>query len=325
MASRYDTLMGFLRGGAEKGMDLAGTAYQQQKAAERQNQQIESEMAAQQADRDFKLSQLIKQNELERGDTDYYMGKAMEMSKRLPGATVNIGAKSASINPEDPLAKLFKMKAMETADEEKLARKTEALGKMVEKSGTANLTPALNAVYKSWQGGKSVSPGMNMIPTAGLQSAAANFFKGPEAGAEFQALQNLTNMQIKEMSGTAVNKMEEGRQLVSRGMSAGGNPELVKKGVALIQEANDEHLRNIQGSFPEKVRQAYASNRGIKDFSEMGPDKEAMAKFYAGSSPKESSAFAAPPPGMLRVRHKATGQTGSVPVGEFNEQEYERL
>jgi hypothetical protein len=128
----------------------------------------------------------------------------------------------------------------------------------------------LKEINQNWAGGESVTKAMNLLPSAGIQSYVASTFKGEDAAKEFQTLQKLANTVLKAESGTAVSKYEEGRQLVARGMSAGGSPELVKNGLQMMRDGLREAHSNIRGGYSKEVRDAYSQNRG-EDFENIIP------------------------------------------------------
>lgn len=128
---------------------------------------------------------------------------------------------------------------------------------------------------------KSAGGFTNFIPDfikpgiVGLGEKMGMYEKG--SSDEMQAIQRLVNAEIKGLSGTAVSQHEMGRNLVSQGMSPGGDPTQVVKGVQMMRQALEGQVQNIDASTPAPVRERYQQQGGINNINDLlGRSKPAM-------------------------------------------------
>lgn len=256
-----------------KGADIGSRGAAQQME---QRAQLEALIKGKQMDAQGRQEQALFEDDLKGKRQDKNLKIASDKQKEL-GPNYRVSATDSGISfsetPKDPLAGYLRGKAFEEAKTSKLNDKTKSLSETVEKIGLPALSEDLRSVYKNWKGGESVTPVMNMIPGSALQGVAANI-KGDGAGEEFQALQRLANREIKELSGTAVTMYEEGRNKVQRGMAAGGTPDMVKEGIAMMHSALQEQQKNIRGGYDEEVVNKYLSNRQLDSWDNMLPPNQ---------------------------------------------------
>jgi len=85
----------------------------------------------------------------------------------------------------------------------------------------------------------------------------------PKGAAEESTLiARLVNADIKNLSGSAVSAHEMGRQNVEKGMSAGGDPNLIKLGIKQMQDALSEGAKNIESSTRPEVLGTFKKQGG---------------------------------------------------------------
>ena len=153
-----------------------------------------------------------------------------------------------SVGDKDPLTALLRAQTFNNAREDKTDAKLTRFGDRVAK---ANLPQSMSALANLEAGTRSL--GADGKPAGGLLSnpnyevksagpvanALPQFVKNigekvglmPEGASQESALvQRLMNMDIRNMSGTAVSTYEQGRQNVEKCLSIGGDPELDQQG-----------------------------------------------------------------------------------------------
>lgn len=116
---------------------------------------------------------------------------------------------------------------------------------------------------------------LRQIPLIGNAAAtlAAKRYGGE---AEAQALQTLMNSQIRTMSGQAVTKYEEGRNLLAAGMGPGGNEADVERGIKMMYEGLVEADRSARAAYTPDVVDMYSQRGGqgpIETLFKQSPNK----------------------------------------------------
>lgn len=102
---------------------------------------------------------------------------------------------------------------------------------------------------------------LRAIPLVGSAAAtmASKTYGGEEQG---QILQALLNADIRQLSGQAVTKYEEGRVLVTAGMGLGGNEADVARGIRLMYEAMQGADQDVRAGYPAEVPAEYERRGG---------------------------------------------------------------
>lgn len=115
---------------------------------------------------------------------------------------------------------------------------------------------------------------ISAIPLVGqaLGNLAAKRYGGQ---AERQVLMSLLNTQIRDRSGQAVTKYEEGRNLLEAGMAPGGNEEDVTRGVRMMYESMLENDRSVRAGYDPAVVDTYVGRGGL---APLGPMTEQLDK-----------------------------------------------
>jgi len=141
-------------------------------------------------------------------------------------------------------------------DDEKNIQK---LGVAYDKTGISAALPALRKIDDITKALSSKSPNTDKLPGYGtnalrsipiLGTAAASIATKSFGGEEVQqALQVLANTQIRNNSGQAVSKSEEGRNLIALGMQPGGNERDVINGLRLYAEGLKEAESSVRARF----------------------------------------------------------------------------
>lgn len=114
---------------------------------------------------------------------------------------------------------------------------------------------------------------LRAVPLVGnaLATGAAKSYGGE---ATQQALQALLNVKIRNTSGQAVTKYEEGRILVEAGMGPGGNEDDVARGVRLMVQGLKEAGQSVKAAFPQEVISTYTEQGGPLPELAFGPIKK---------------------------------------------------
>lgn len=241
-----------------------------------------------------KLAQLLKADELKAAgtarDTEAVIG--LSSDPRFKDRPLKVG--DASVGGAQEGMNLLGLLNLQERQQNAVDRKVREVADRTEKEGIPQMAPALHAAKAKFQG-KSVGPIMNMLPTS-VQGVAANLksragealgkddWKG--AGEEFQELQRLMNIDIRQFAGAAQTQMETAKQMIEKGIQAGGSKEQVKRGMQMMQEALNSSAQNIQGGTNPAILQEYAKRYGGKtplEIAESGP-------VGSGGGPKDPSA-----------------------------------
>ena len=269
----------------QQGMQIGG-----QSAIQADELKAKAEQAkAQQAHELAKLAEVEAQGARE---SDRSRKMAEELAQRYgnrPVSASGTGGVSIGGTP-DYSARMFGI-------DDRIERRTGALADDIDKAGINQIAPALKGAEKAWQGGKSVTPALNMLPSL-LQGPAANM-KGAigkamgwkeweGAGDEYQELSRLMNIDVRKFAGAAQSKHEAGRQMAEKGMQAGGTPDMVKRGMQMMREAAEESVHNIEGGTDPRAIQRYSGRRGIKGLSDL-LGKPPAEKPSSGLSPEEQA------------------------------------
>lgn len=172
---------------------------------------------------------------------------------------------------------------------DKQDRALERFRKEYDATGILSAVPALEIIEKetgavSGSGRKDKLPGygtnaLRSLPFVG--NAAATVAAKQYGGAKTQqALQALLNAVIKDTSGQAVTKYEEGRILLAQGMGMGGNEEDVSNGIKMMVEGLKEAAGSVKAGFPEEVLNSYKKGGGKFPSIIFGKDAEKQGMKY---------------------------------------------
>ena len=181
------------------------------------------------------------------------------------------GKLKANAAANDPLTQLLKAQQLQALQDDRRDRATERFAGAVEKSGIPQIAPALQSAEKSFQG-KSVGPVLNMLPeavqgiAANVKSRAGEMLDKPEwkgAGEEWQELTRLRNIDVRQFAGASQTQAESAKQMIEKGLQAGGSPDQVKRGMQMMQEAMAEHARNLEAGVRPDALQEYERRGGV--------------------------------------------------------------
>lgn len=215
---------------------------------------------------------------------DKQISEAERMRKDYPEQNVNV--EGVSIGARDPLTSLLRKQALEQASAERQEKALTSFGQRLEKSENPNMIATLAGIEGATRsGGKGgiltdpsykvkSGPGTNLVRsiplvgpmlTAGMEKIGIN---EPGTEQEAQALQRLRNIETKKFSGTAVSRAEEGRQNIEKGVSS-GDPEAVKRGIAMMKQAAEMEAQNIKASTRPEVVSQYKQRGGQFELSDV--------------------------------------------------------
>lgn len=179
------------------------------------------------------------------------------------------------------LDRLLKLKQLQSLEGERTDRAVERFSGNVEKSGIPQATPALQAAEKSFKG-KSVGPIMNVLPEP-VQGVAANVksrlgeFLGKKdwqgSGEEFQDLSRLRNIDVRQFAGAAQTQAETAKQMIEKGMQAGGSPDQVRQGMQMMRTAMQSHAKNIEAGTRPAALAEYERRGGIRPSQQLAPEQ----------------------------------------------------
>lgn len=215
-----------------------------------------------------------------------------ELKSQYPKDGINIDANGGiSVQPKEPNP--LGLLNLQDRQEARTDRQVREIADRTEKEGIPQMAPALQSAKAKFQG-KSVGPLMNMLPTS-LQGVAANVrsragemlgkddWKG--SGEEFQELQRLMNIDIRQFAGAAQTQMETAKQMIEKGIQAGGSADQVRRGMEMMQDALNSSARNIEaGSNPNSL-QEYRARYGGKSPLEIAQGGAAVAAPPAAEPP----------------------------------------
>lgn len=125
----------------------------------------------------------------------------------------------------------------------------------------------------------------------GLATMAAKTYGGEE---EAQLLQSLINADIHALSGAAVTRYEEGRNLAKAGMGPGGNEQDVARGVRMMYEAFQSADRDVRAAYPPEAIAIYESRHGLGAMRPTANPSDERAKGARGSKNSPLGAYMDP-------------------------------
>lgn len=185
-----------------------------------------------------------------------------------------------AVNPENPHNGLMSLLNLRERQDARDDRDLTRLGDRIAKenlpqgmAGMANLekgTASVDAKGKPVGGlltnpeyqVKSAGPVANFLPQP-IKNIGERMGLMPKgAGEEAALIQRLMNVDIRNLSGTAVTGYEQGRQNVEKGMAGGGDPNLIKVGIKQMQDALEESARNVEASTRPEVAAKYRQQGG---------------------------------------------------------------
>lgn len=224
---------------------------------------------------------------------NYLTGKSElgDLSKK--SVTFNDAGEIKSISPKTPNP--FEALRFNLAVQKDREKQVADVGKRMEKTGATVIAPKLDAASTSLE-----KPGVAeeafggvtaWVPTETARRTLTKVFGSEDAKQVRQEVQDLINIDIKNLSGAAVAQHEMGRNMAARGLEWPTDPELVKKGVEMMRGAVKSQVQNITASSPPEALQEYYSKlpegplkNQLKSYmrgDEMGP------KLPSGMSRKE--------------------------------------
>lgn len=252
----------------------------------------------------YKRQQMNQEAAMKAAESEQKRATLEGLLRANPKSAVSVGDLSVNPEGENNLMALLNLQERQDARND---RDLVTLGNRVEKEGIPNTMSALanleGGTAAPDKGGiitnpkyevKSAGPYANTIRSLPGGQLALNL--GEKAGLmpegaekESTLIQRLINADIRNLSGTAVTAYEQGRQNVEKGMTAGGNPEMIKLGIKQMQDAIDSSAANIEASTRPEVLQTYRKQTGKVRLSEFlgkqpqGPAKTPVRKQYSAS------------------------------------------
>lgn len=222
----------------------------------------------------------------------YLKGEAIQKSMQLANQqaqmqglkpdkySVQASESGFGVNPENEnLMTLLSLRERQDARDDRDLTK---LGERIDKAGIPNTLSAMgnleSLTASGDQGGMLTNPDYQVKSAGPVANFLPQFAKNigekvglmPEGASQEAALiQRLMNADIRAMSGTAVTAYEQGRQNVEKGMSGGGDPNLVKIGIKQMADAVDSAGQNIESSSRPEVVKTYQQQGGkfrLKDY-----------------------------------------------------------
>lgn len=287
---------------------ILGNKYKQEQIA----QQGDIEAAAKEA----AIGQKIRTEEgllpVEKQKVQQNIDLVNQTRQGLPAGS-SMSAGGVSINTPDPvnqqLNMLLRQQAMSERQDARSDRDLVKLGERVDKSGIPNQMAAManleqrTATDKA--GGMLTNPDYEVKSAGPIANALPQFAKNigesvglmPKGAAEeSQLIQRLVNADLKNLSGTAVSTHEMGRQNVEKGLSIGGDPNLIKLGIKQMRDAIEAGSQNIESSTRPEVLQTFKKQGGKTTLEEfLGKPSQPSA---GGLSPEELKELE-----MLRAKH----------------------
>jgi hypothetical protein len=206
---------------------------------------------------------------------NWLLGKKVEQLKALRAdpsipKDSDISLDGASIRPPNEFDRAMKQNLLDQRRQDKLNAQVTGLSDRDMKAGLAQrqatLTGIEDATATPGGGGILTDPNYQVksgpianatrkLPLVGplLTAGAEKIGLLPQgAEKEAQAIQRLINVDTKQMMGTAVNKFEEGRQLIEKGMSS-GDPDAIKRGMQMAVAAYKADQGSIRAAYPPEV------------------------------------------------------------------------
>lgn len=231
---------------------------------------------------DAKLKELLLGNSLEMA-----RGEAARQGLKPGKYSMAASPGSFSVNPENenPLIGLNLADRQMARDDHDLTKVGERVAKAelpISIAAAANLERG-TADAKSGQGGmitnpnyevKSAGPIANLIRGVpggqGMLNIGEKVGLMPKgSGNEMALAQRLMNMDIKNLSGTAVSAAEQGRQNIEKGLTAGGSPDLVKVGIKQMVDAFEAEGKNIESSTRPQVMDTFKKQGGVTSLKQL--------------------------------------------------------
>lgn len=244
----------------------------------------ESEAAdiRQKRENDAKLAQLIKGDTLKQQAIDANLGRAKAEAARTgmkPGKySVSATEGGFSLNPENEgIAGLIGLQyRQQEADERKVAQMSDRITKSNLPRQAANMRAIEQATQTVDEDGnvssgglltnpdyevKSVGPVLNITPDF---AKPAVIWAGEKLGTlpngtadESRALQQLINVDTREMSGVAVTAFENARNRLSQGLAAGADPKLIRQYAQEAHRALQDVAQNVESGYNPRIRGMY--------------------------------------------------------------------
>ena len=243
-----------------------------------------------QAERDARLAQLIKGNELQDASKNAMLTRQITEAERMRnqyGKDVPVNIEGVSIGSAgDPLTAFIKGQQLKDINEDRSLRRQERFGNALSKAsipGRASDMAALEAATRSKDAGgmitnkdyqpKSAGPYINAVPNALMGPAVAlgeKFGMLPQGAAEERrAIQRIQNVDIKQLSGAQVSAFEEARNKIAQGQSLGGDPALLRQGIQEAHAVLEAEAKNIESAFPQDTKDRYRAEGGEFDVNRM--------------------------------------------------------
>lgn len=225
------------------------------------------------------------------------------------GTHVTMGDKSVGINTPDPITILLKKQAIDERNDARDDKDLVHLGERIDKGGIPNAMSGLanleTGTNDSGKGGiltdpsyqvKSAGPVANMLPQF-AKNIGEKVGLMPKGSADEAALiQRLVNADIKALSGSAVSTHEMGRQNVEKGMSAGGDPNLIKIGIKQMKDAIESGAQNVASSTRPEVLDKFKQQGGklsLEEFLGKGSSRQPQSGALSAEEQAELAALKA--------------------------------
>lgn len=259
-------------------------------------------------------------------------------SGQIPeGAGINMGEGGPSISRQPNLGMYdLKKQQIDTAQQNKYSK---SLEKYSDLSGAAQDLETIT--NRDGKGGIFTNPNAQMISGGKVISAIPDSMLGmaeltgaaPAGTAEERkALARYRLSMGHALTGARMNPTMQKAIQDSFGGMASGDPNLMAKGLRGSGRILGGTIKTVQGGFSPEVR-GYVHDQGNGDpmelFGKIPPENAPPSNYI--SPPAGSGQQQAQPrpqqsaPQSMRVKHKASGQTGTIPSNEFDPNVYEQV
>lgn len=295
-----------------------------------------------------KLQQLLQKQkaDVESATQAKAIEQVQELSKQHPGMGVEVSKEGAALKPNPALLTVDLKK--QQFDQTQANKYSKGLEKYADLGGAAqDLEKITN---RDGKGGVFTNPNASLISSGKVISAIPDSVLGiaemtgaiPKGAAEERkAIARYSQglgVALGGARGMAPQTQNQIRQ--SLGALSSGDPQLMAKGLRGSGRILGQSVKTVQGGFTPEVRGQVHDQMGgdPMDFlgsiaPEPGPASNlnsppaGNAKQVQQGLPKPQQPQQTQPaqPQMLRVKHKASGQTGTIPANEFDPNTYEQV
>ena len=254
------------------------------------------------------------------------------------------GDEFAATQKRDPLADLLKLEQFKAMQQERGEKKVGELSKRAEAIKLPETGSAIQQLSSSIQqhgpalgaisGAEAVPAGAvqmgedvgNFLRKGGkLGEYAASLFPSPGATEQKQAFEALKAYERHGLYGSRLTEPERKMFLNSFGLTMSSDPQARLRGIQNLNEIHNKQVQNLRGGFPEETIKTYEERSGTslspREQMIKGPAQSPAEPAPTPASPMSPQAASTP----MRVKHKASGKSGTIPASEFDPNTYEKI